>query len=168
MAILVVIAGTIGYFVNKQQIIKNISSFEACAAAGYPIMDSYPPRCAVPGGKSFTQDIGNELELHDLILISNPRPNQSVSSPLEIRGAARGTWYFEASFPVKLVDEKGNTIAQAPAQAQGEWMTEEFVPYKVDLKFKTGSKRGKLILMKDNPSGEAKNDKQLEVPVVFK
>lgn len=34
---------------------KNIASFEECAAAGYPIMESYPERCSVPGGETFTR-----------------------------------------------------------------------------------------------------------------
>lgn len=29
-----------------------INSFEECAAAGYPIMESYPPRCSA-NGKTF-------------------------------------------------------------------------------------------------------------------
>jgi hypothetical protein len=32
-----------------------IDSFEACADAGHPIMESYPERCAVPGGQTFTK-----------------------------------------------------------------------------------------------------------------
>lgn len=33
-----------------------IDSFEDCAAAGYPIMESYPERCAVPGGDTYTKN----------------------------------------------------------------------------------------------------------------
>jgi hypothetical protein len=36
---------------------RSINSFEDCAAAGYPIMESYPEQCAVPGGRSFTRQI---------------------------------------------------------------------------------------------------------------
>jgi len=32
-----------------------INSFDACAAAGHPIMQSYPEQCAVPGGQTFTK-----------------------------------------------------------------------------------------------------------------
>ena len=145
-----------------------ISSFEECALAGYPIQESYPSRCTTAGGQNFTQDIGNELELTDLITISNPRPNQRITNPIEIRGAARGNWFFEASFPIKLVDENGNIIAEGHAEATEDWMTEEFVPYKAELEFKTKSKTGTLILEKDNPSGETANDNQLKVPVRLK
>lgn len=143
-----------------------IASFEECAAAGYPIMESWPPRCAVPNGPSFTLGIGNELEKSDLILIENPRPTQQVSSPLEIRGRARGTWFFEASFPVKLLDDSGATLARGIATAQGEWMTTDFVPFTATLTYGVPSVGpGTLVLQKDNPSGLPENDDQLIVPV---
>ena len=31
------------------------TNFAECVAAGYPVMESYPAQCAVPGGPSFTQ-----------------------------------------------------------------------------------------------------------------
>ena len=34
---------------------KDISTFEECASAGYPIMEIYPERCKVPGGETFTR-----------------------------------------------------------------------------------------------------------------
>ncbi|MBU2560830.1 MAG: hypothetical protein KKD17_00910 [Nanoarchaeota archaeon] len=34
-----------------------IRTFEACAEAGYPVMESYPRQCAVPGGGTFTEVI---------------------------------------------------------------------------------------------------------------
>lgn len=167
LAVLVVVAGVVGYYYNQQQKIKSISSFEECAAAGYPIMESYPLRCMTPDGRSFTQEIGNQLEKIDLITISNPRPNQTIQSPLKISGKARGTWFFEGSFPIKLLDDTGKLIAESHAEAQGEWMTEEFVQYEATLEFETQSNKGALILEKDNPSGLPENADQLKIPVKF-
>jgi hypothetical protein len=145
-----------------------VSSFEECQAAGYPVLESYPAQCKTPDGKTFTQDIGNELEKTDLITIASPKPGTTVSSPLQISGQARGYWFFEASFPIKLLDEQGTELANGIATAQGEWMTEEFVPYTAELIFtKPASKKGTLILMKDNPSGLPENDDSLRVPVTF-
>ncbi|MEK7212383.1 MAG: hypothetical protein AAB686_01775 [Patescibacteria group bacterium] len=31
-----------------------INSFEDCAKAGYPILESYPPQCKTPDGQTFT------------------------------------------------------------------------------------------------------------------
>lgn len=102
------------------------------------------------------------------ITVTSPQPNESVASPLTITGQARGSWYFEASFPVKLVDANGNILDQQPAQAQGEWMTTEFVPFEVTLTFaRPATSTGTLILEKDNPSGLPENDNRLEIPISF-
>ncbi len=37
-----------------------IESFEDCIAAGYPMLESYPERCIVPNGPSFTRQINLE------------------------------------------------------------------------------------------------------------
>lgn len=39
---------------------SEISSFEECKAAGYPVMESFPEQCAVPDGGTFTRDISGE------------------------------------------------------------------------------------------------------------
>jgi len=145
-----------------------VNNFEECAAQGYPILETYPSQCKTPSGKTFIEDIGNELEKQDLIRTTNPRPNELIQSPLEIKGEARGYWFFEASFPIKLVDEKGNELGMAIAQAQSDWMTEDFVPFEAKLEFqKPETKKGFLILKKDNPSGLQENDDELRMPVRF-
>ena len=88
-------------------------------------------------------------------------------SPLVVTGEARGFWFFEASFPVKLVDEQGNLIVQGIAQAQDEWMTENFVPFKVTLEFSTFATSGFLVLEKDNPSGLPENADEIRAPIRF-
>ena len=106
---------------------------------------------------------------NDKISVTYPRANQLVSSPLTVTGEARGIWYFEASFPVRLLDGNGQELVVAPAQAQGEWMTENFVPFAVTLNFPPPSTpTGKLILQKDNPSGDPARDEQIEIPVRFR
>lgn len=112
----------------------------------------------------------------DLIEIFTPLLNSVITlqTPMiivEVKGRARGTWFFEASFPVELVNAAGDTIAKGIAQADDEWMTTEFVPFHATLKFnasitQTGS-MGALILKKDNPSGEPQFDDEFLVPVQF-
>ena len=103
------------------------------------------------------------------ILWSNPTPNDQINSPLLIKGEARGTWFFEASFPVVLTDWDGKIIARGIAQAEGDWMTTGFVPFTATLDFTKPSygKNGFLILKKDNPSGLPQNDASAEIPVRF-
>ena len=105
----------------------------------------------------------------DLIKVSSPLPSQEIESPLEITGEARGYWYFEASFPIHLLDGNGIEIAVAPAQAQSEWMTTDFVPFKLVLLFdKPTTPTGTLVLKKDNPSGLPEHDDEIRIPVRFK
>ena len=114
------------------------------------------------------EDIGNELEKADLIRIFTPRPNQTIHSPLVVQGEARGTWFFEASFPVRLFDGNGKEISLGIAQAQDEWMTESFVPFKTELTFENpATATGTLVLEKDNPSGLPEHADELRVPIRF-
>src|ERR1035437_6951636 len=90
----------------------------------------------------------------DIIKVSSPLPNSTIKSPLTVTGVARGNWYFEASFPVRLYDANGKELVATPAQAKGDWMTTEFVPFEVTLNFtKPTTATGTLVLQKDNPSG---------------
>jgi len=147
-----------------------ITNFMECLEAGNAVMESYPRQCRA-GGEVFVEHVGNELDKLNLIRLNYPRPNQGISSPLVVKGEARGMWYFEADFPVFLVNWDGLIIAQGIAQAQGDWMTEEFVPFEVTLEFDASEEvynRGALILKKDNPSGLPEHDDALEIPIFFK
>lgn len=147
---------------------KPATSFEDCVAAGNPVMTIYPPQCRTSDGQLFVQDIGNELELMDLITISSPRPNQKITSPLEITGTARGQWFFEAQFSGKLLDDQGQELGTVILTADGEWMTEEFVPFSGLLEFTASPETsGTLILDKANASGLPEHDNSLVVPVSF-
>ncbi len=149
--------------------VQEVDSFRDCVAAGNPVMESYPRQCRV-GNEVFTEDIGNELEKKDLIRIDNPRPNAKITSPLQISGEARGTWFFEANFPVVLLDNEGNKIVEHYATAEEDWMTEDFVPFKSTLEFESpgAGESGTLILKKANPSGLPENDDELIVPMIFR
>lgn len=41
---------------REQQLFMSISNFDECAAAGFPIMESYPERCATPDGRTFVNE----------------------------------------------------------------------------------------------------------------
>lgn len=151
--------------------IIEVIDFNSCVAAGNPVMESYPRQCRDPQSVDvFVEDVGNVLEVLDLIQLSTPLPGEEISSPLVIKGQARGTWFFEASFPIVLVNWDGLIIADGIATATDDWMTEEFVPFTATLEFikPDYSNRGALILQKDNPSGLSENDNALEVPILFK
>ncbi len=103
------------------------------------------------------------------VRISTVKAGDTIESPLTIEGVARGTWFFEASFPVRLLDADGKILALEPVQAEGEWMTENFVPFHKTLRFQVEKEGpGTLVFEKDNPSGLPKNDDAVRIPVKLK
>ena len=104
----------------------------------------------------------------DLIKIDSPIKNQKINSPVVIKGEARGQWYFEASFPVQVLDEDGTILGSAPVQAQSDWMTTNFVPFSGEINFsKPKGKTGTIVFKKDNPSGLPANDDFFSVLIDF-
>jgi hypothetical protein len=104
----------------------------------------------------------------DLIKVETPQAGQAITSPLVIKGQARGSWYFEAVFPIVLRDAAGQEVARAQGHATGDWMTTDFVPFEATLTFTAPTTAtGTLVFEKDNPSGLPENDDQLVIPVSF-
>ncbi len=111
----------------------------------------------------------SEARLGDVIVVTSPQQGDTVTSPLTVKGSARGSYYFEGVFPIKLLDSAGQELARGQAQAQGEWMTNDYVPFTATLTFaKPATATGSLVLEKDNPSGLPANAQILVVPIAFK
>ena len=104
-----------------------------------------------------------------MIEVTAPALNATLKSPFTVTGRARGPWYFEASFPIELEKNDSTIIASTHGQAQGEWMTENWVPFTATLTFpaQPAGSLGKLILKKDNPSGLPEKDMSIVIPVQF-
>ena len=101
------------------------------------------------------------------ITVTSPASGATVPETFTVTGKAPGPWYFEASFPIKVVDASNNFIGQGVAQAQGDWMVEGDVSFiaAVTTSGYTGS--ATLVLMRDNPSGMPENDDSISIPVVI-
>ena len=114
------------------------------------------------------------LSEHGMALhLYEPTVEEVISSPLTISGEAPGIWFFEATFPIMLVNWDGLIIASGFASAQEDWMTQEMVPFTGVLNFESQEtsqdffKNGALILQKDNPSGLPEFEDAVEIPVRF-
>lgn len=102
------------------------------------------------------------------VILTSIKANDIISSPLTIEGQAKGPWFFEATFPVQLIDASGNLLAQIPLQATEDWMTTNYVHFTGQMTFNSGiNTDGKLIFHNDNPSDLPQNAKSFEVPVRF-
>lgn len=104
------------------------------------------------------------------LVIKNLVANQAISSPLKLTGSAPGTWYFEGSFGVQVVDANGKILASVPAQAvdSDSWMTEGPVAFARTISFKTPTTpTGFIVFSKDNPSDIRSLDESYKLPVTF-
>ena len=187
VAIIVILLGLLIYvswdklWFNQKSPEKVVNSFESCAEAGNPVMESYPRQCHDPKSNQTFTEVIKEDNVQALttrryqssggveIEINNWADNIKVASPLEITGRVPSNWSFEASFPVILESSSGEQIARGVAQLQGDWMTEQPVPWTATLEFTgvTTGEKGVLVLQKDNPSGLAENDDSLRLNVRF-
>lgn len=102
------------------------------------------------------------------IQIQNVIPNQKITSPLLIKGVARGSWFFEAVFPIRLVAEDGTLLTSGIAKADSDWKTNAFVPFHAQLIFTSlGHTSGVVEFQKDNPSGLTQTNDEFTIPVTF-
>lgn len=149
------------------------------AAADTAVVDT-----AVPG---VARDVRRSGPLSDRVAVRYPRPGQAVLSPLVVAGEAPGGWYFEATFPLRLLAAADSTVADSTvadsfATAEGEWMTEKQVAYRGALRFGaratdraasaggTGAAGGTtreavLVLERSNASGLPEHEAWVRVPV---
>ena len=149
-----------------------VTSFETCVSAGFPVMESYPRQCRTSDGKTYAEELAQNITYSnssvDLIVVDLPFPGAVTGKEFVVTGKARGTWYFEASFPVQILDKDGKVLVALPAQAQGDWMTENFVPFKVVVKVpNTYIGPATLVLRKDNPSGLPEKEAYISFPITI-
>lgn len=101
----------------------------------------------------------------NLIKVDLPFPGAVTGKEFKVMGQARGYWFFEASFPVEVLDKDGKILAKGIATAGSEWMTEEFVPFSADIKVpESYIGPATLILRKDNPSDMREKDAHISFP----
>lgn len=177
--ITLIIIATVGavfvYTLNEQSTTApQACTMDAMLCADGTALGRTGPDCTFP--ECPTPEVPKDIQAHidakkDLIVLTSPAPLSTVTTPVTLTGMARGYWFFEASFPITIVNWNGLIIGEGFATADGEWMTEEFVPFTATVNFtvdpETPYRRGALILKKDNPSGDPIRDDALEVPVQF-
>jgi hypothetical protein len=177
--VLLLAIGGFLYYSKRDAGYASITTFDACVANGYQVTKgdgkTTEDTCATPDGQVFTSTAvltpdttTASTSMESMIRVDSVIANQAVKSPLTITGQALGNWYFEASFPVELIDGNGKSLVITPAQAKGDWMVSGFVPFTVTLSFATPTTAtGTLVFRNDNPSGLPENQKEFRIPVRF-
>jgi hypothetical protein len=141
-----------------------VTDFNSCVAAGNAVLESFPEQCLDrASAKTYLKTPTAE------VVVENVAAGQLVRSPLNVKGKARGNWFFEANIPVTLKDQTGKVLTQKGFQAKGDWMTTEFVEFEGTLEFSNpATEFGTLVIAKDNPSGLEQFDKEISIPVRFR
>jgi hypothetical protein len=185
----VVILAAVGgflYYSKRQGDYSAITDFALCQAAGFQVSagNGGVQICTTPSGNVYvssstdttaapvtatsTASSTDPSAFKNKIQVTRPVSDQLVTSPLTIIGKAVGNWYFEASFPIELLDGNGKSLVIDQARAQGDWMTANFVPFSATLTFvKPDTATGTLILRNDNPSGDPGRSQEIHIPVRF-
>ena len=152
-----------------------VLSFLDCEAAGNPVQESYPRQCATPDGRSFTEELAAPEPTYlnasaDNIVVETPTPGSVTGKEFQVRGMARGPWFFEASFPIEVRDTAGNLLDQSIGEPIGtaSWMTEDFVPFASTITIpSTFTGEAIVTLMNDNPSGLPENARSVSFPITI-
>lgn len=149
------------WFMKKPAVMPEPISYTATTTSPAPVTPSTTPTPVATSTATSTAS--------SMIKIDLPMVNATVTSPVTVKGQARGNWFFEASAPVKVTDLAGNTLGQGIIQATGDWMTTNFVPFTGSITFTKGTNtKGYIVFMNDNPSGDPARSISTKVPVVFK
>ena len=103
------------------------------------------------------------------VAILSPASGTSITSPITILGTVTGGgWYFEASFPVKVLDADGAVLGTGSARAQEDWTSTGTVPFVATIPFAHPRyATGTIVFLKDNPSGVPENAQSFSLPVRF-
>lgn len=159
-----------GFLKDKKIGLNNVLSFEDCVKAGYPVLESLPRQCKTPDGRTYAEELKEKITYikasEDLIVMDLPYPGAVTGKKFSVTGKARGVWFFEASFPIELLDKDGKVLDASFAQAQSEWMTEDFVPFKGEIEAPLSYiGPATLVLRKDNASGLPEHDASISFPI---
>lgn len=102
------------------------------------------------------------------VVVTNPLLGDEISSPMQVEGRAKGSWFFEANLPIYLESNDGDIISSSYVSAKEDWMTNEFVSFTGLISFNTNEESGYLVIKKSNPSNIEEGDKEIKIPVKFK
>ncbi len=103
------------------------------------------------------------------VIVRTPIQGDRIRSPLIITGKAPSSWFFEATFPIRLEDEKGVVLGRTNAKAKGDWMGKDAaLLFEARLEFtRPGGEKGVLILENDNPSDLPEKKESHRIPIRF-
>ncbi|MFT3727442.1 MAG: Gmad2 immunoglobulin-like domain-containing protein [Terricaulis sp.] len=104
----------------------------------------------------------------NLASVTTPMAGAQSKSPLIVTGIAPNNWYFEASFPVRVIDLNNQVLAEGPAQAQSDWTVQGPVQFKAELNFLVLTEtHATLVLQEDMPGENKPAPREVRIPVIL-
>ena len=111
-------------------------------------------------------------EKGEKIYLENVKDGDVLTVDDVIKGRAPSSWFFEATFPVRIFDQKGDEIAALFVIADGDWMQEGYVPFTLELHSNLIDldEDGIVVFQfeKDNPSGLDENADFAKITLTLK
>ena len=103
------------------------------------------------------------------VTITTPTPGQTVSSPFQVEGVTPDGWrYFEAIFSAQLIDGSGRVLAEAPAQAQTDWMTPGPKPFVAQFRYQSATAQAATVVLTEDDTGESPTPpRQIRISVML-
>lgn len=155
LVVALIVIASLGYFAGQR-------SHRSAEPSTSPVVESQD------NGSSTSAPASNASNQNANIRIVSPKSGATIISPVTITGKARGSWFFEAVFPIRVLDGNGQIIGTGQAHAQTDWMTSDFVDFTATISFTAPvTKTGSIKLSKDNPSGLASNDDSISIDITF-
>jgi hypothetical protein len=125
------------------------------------VQDDKEPVPPPPPEKPATNKMVRRIVVDSSLFLDKPLEGDTIYSPATVAGKARGSWFFEGQFQLKLHDTAGRLIALTSAKATSNWMTKDFVPFKGELQWKKYRGRAIMVAEADNPSGMAEKARSI-------
>lgn len=138
----------------------------------YSVVATDTPAAFMPSQKVAADDktsVKYKNASDDLVKVSYPLILGVTNREFEIKGKARGQWFFESSARVKILNNTGKPIYEGTVTATGDALTKDYVPFIGKVKVPEGySGMATLVLLNDNPSGLPENESTVSFPIILK
>ncbi len=108
-------------------------------------------------------------EKGSILILDNIKDGDTVDEGFQIKGRVSGEWFFEGTFPVRVLNTQGEIIESLIAASEGGWMTSNLVDFTFTLDLDLDKESiVKIVFEKSNASNLVENDDSASITVTVK
>lgn len=162
---------------EPQEFRTDAAGYADCVAEGGTILESFPRQCLTRDGRAFADDFDREAMQARIsyqntsieeINVRIPVADAVTDKTFTTLGEARGTWFFEGSFPIEVTDAGGRLIARGTATGLVDMETESRIPFNATIEApESFMGPAFLVLKKANPEALPENDASVSIPITI-